>query len=285
MVRKSFLSICVFLFFFLFSTFPGYGAFEEKGGGARPAGMAGAFTAVADDVNAIYFNPAGLKLIKAIEGMATTTRLYGLKDLAYYSLNGAIPTKKLGAYGFSYSQFGSSQYMESEIIFSSGQSIADGICFGLNFKIMNLKVKGASTGSSYGKAQALGLDLGAIADVGRRFRLGVMTMNLNSPKVGNTSENLAQRIMIGTSFRLFPGYTVSFDLHLPMSSMAVEPEVKAGLEVALVGNVFLRAGIENEPARFCGGLSLLWNLFSLDYAFLTHPFLSGQHLFSFSLHL
>jgi hypothetical protein len=34
------------------------------GSGARSEGMGGAFTAVADDVNALTFNPAGLALLK-----------------------------------------------------------------------------------------------------------------------------------------------------------------------------------------------------------------------------
>lgn len=35
--------------------------------GARPMGMGGAFTAVADDINAVYWNPAGLQQLKTCE--------------------------------------------------------------------------------------------------------------------------------------------------------------------------------------------------------------------------
>ena len=44
-----------------------YAGFYDLGTGARPLGMGHAFTAVADDVNAIYYNPAGLVYIMATE--------------------------------------------------------------------------------------------------------------------------------------------------------------------------------------------------------------------------
>ena len=36
------------------------GAYTDVGYGVRPMGMGGAFTAVSDDPNAAYYNPAGL---------------------------------------------------------------------------------------------------------------------------------------------------------------------------------------------------------------------------------
>jgi len=248
-------------------------------------GMAGAFTGVADDVNAIYCNPAGLELVEEVETMGMTTRLFGLKDLTYYLFGGVVPTKKIGAFGLSYSQFGCSEYRESQTIFSSGQSLGSDVYFGFNVKIMSIKIKGASTNSGYGRASAFGLDVGVLADISSKFRLGVMAMNLNSPRLGSCPENLAQRIMVGASFQPLSGYITSLDLHLPMSSIMVDPEIRAGFEVTLSRNFTLRVGVENDPVRFTGGFGLRWNIFKFDYAFLSHPFLNGQHLFSFSLHL
>ena len=50
----------------------GTGALFDIGMGARALGMGGAFVAVADDANALYYNPAGLALI---EGDRKSTRL------------------------------------------------------------------------------------------------------------------------------------------------------------------------------------------------------------------
>lgn len=285
MVRRAFLLIFAFSVFYFSTLSCGYGAFEEKGAGARVMGMAGAFTGVADDVNAIYCNPAGLELVKGAEIMGMTTRLFGLKDLAYYLFSGVVPTKRVGAFGLSYSQFGCSEYIESQTILSSGQSLGSGIYFGFNVKIMSVKIEGASANSDYGKASAFGLDMGALADISSKFRLGVMAMNLNSPRLGNCPENLAQTIRLGASFQPLSGYTTSLDLLLPISSIVVEPEIRAGFEATLTRNFTLRVGVENDPARFSGGFGFSWNIFRFDYAFLSHPILNSQHQFSFSLHL
>jgi hypothetical protein len=285
MVRKVFLLIFISAVFYFSTSSLGYGAFEEKGTGARPMGMAGAFTGVADDVNAIYWNPAGLELAKEIEIVGMATRLFGLKDLTYYLFAGMVPTKKWGAFGFSYSQFGCSEYKESQTIISSGQNLGSGLYFGFNIKIMSLKIEGASENSEYGRASALGLDLGALASISSKFRLGIMATNLNSPRLGNCSENLAQIIRLGAAFQPLSGYIISIDFHLPMSAIIVDPEIRAGFEVLLGRNFVLRTGIENEPTRFTAGFGFRWEIFRIDYAFLTHPFLNGEHQFSFSLHL
>lgn len=60
---------------------PCYGAFEDIGAGARPVAMGSAFAAVADDVNTLYYNPAGLGQLRHPQMTAGYGRLYmGLTD-------------------------------------------------------------------------------------------------------------------------------------------------------------------------------------------------------------
>jgi len=60
-----FLSAAVIAALHLYSSFPVHAASlaETRGFGVRATGMGGAFTAVADDVSAIYYNPAGIAQI------------------------------------------------------------------------------------------------------------------------------------------------------------------------------------------------------------------------------
>src|SRR5690349_9080042 len=56
-------------------------AFEDNGTGARPTGLGNAYTALADDVLALYYNPAGLARVQQVEASSEYSRLYnGLSD-------------------------------------------------------------------------------------------------------------------------------------------------------------------------------------------------------------
>src|SRR5258708_2464990 len=62
------------------------GAFASEGTGARPIGMGGAFSAIADDANATYINPAGMAFFKEKEHFASFTHsnLFSLNILSRY---------------------------------------------------------------------------------------------------------------------------------------------------------------------------------------------------------
>lgn len=65
------------------------GAFLALGGGARPAGMGGAFTAIADDASAGSWNPGGLGQLESASAVAMYDSLGADRSLSY--LAGAAP--------------------------------------------------------------------------------------------------------------------------------------------------------------------------------------------------
>ena len=91
--------------------------FLKVGMGARPAAMADAFTAVSDDVSAIYWNPAGLALTKGIGFSATHGEwLQGVKN---DFLAGSMNLGKYGAVGLSITTENTGQFL-STVQTSSG---------------------------------------------------------------------------------------------------------------------------------------------------------------------
>ncbi len=66
---------CLGLIFALLVYRFAFASFENTFLGARPAGLANSFTAVSDDINSIYFNPAGLARIHQPESLIQGGRL------------------------------------------------------------------------------------------------------------------------------------------------------------------------------------------------------------------
>ena len=72
--------------------------------GARPVGMAEAFTSIADDANALRWNPAGLAYLPINQFTFSYTKLFwGIEgDNLYQGFVGyAHPTRRLGTFGIS----------------------------------------------------------------------------------------------------------------------------------------------------------------------------------------
>jgi hypothetical protein len=95
---------------------PAEAAFQELLWGARPASMAGAFVAMADDANAPAYNPAGISWITQSELTFMYAQLYsGLNfyagsdtsrlGLGYFSFVPSIKDKHYGSYAISWSNF------------------------------------------------------------------------------------------------------------------------------------------------------------------------------------
>lgn len=68
--------------------------FLKLGVGARPVAMGEAFTAVADDANAMFWNPAGMGMMKGIDVSLMFMNLYG--DVGYASGATVFPIERKG---------------------------------------------------------------------------------------------------------------------------------------------------------------------------------------------
>jgi hypothetical protein len=72
-------------------------AFLKIGPGARPVGMGEAFTGVADDIHAIYWNPAGLATLKHAEITGMHMQYFQMIQYEFAAI--AIPTAENGTWG------------------------------------------------------------------------------------------------------------------------------------------------------------------------------------------
>jgi hypothetical protein len=169
---KKILLCCLLICSFCFAVF------EDLESGARADGMAGAMTAVADDASAIQFNPAGLNQIENISVMSFYKLLFGgvgvnLHDVCFdlaYPIN-----KKVGVVGVSLQEMGISLNSERVVSFSHGFSLVRDITFGYSIRGYSLYQKDFGTGYN------IGLDLGVMSKVYKRWQAGFYIHNINNP--------------------------------------------------------------------------------------------------------
>jgi len=73
--------------------------FLKIGIGSRAIGMGGAFTAVANDASALYWNPAGIARLKKMEGIFSHTNW--VLDINHEFVGFVVPAGLMGNFGFS----------------------------------------------------------------------------------------------------------------------------------------------------------------------------------------
>jgi hypothetical protein len=247
--------------------------FEENESGVRPEGMAGAFTAIADDAGAVDFNPAGLFQVEAAQAQAFGKLLYGGAGVGLHTTHAVLclPVAKLGTMGLRWQETGFSLEAQRSLKFAHGFRLAEGLAFGYGLNGYNLSQK------DFGQGFAFGLDLGLFARIYKLWTIGFYAHNLNMPKMGNGIGNgdLPRLLVLGLGFSPAAGINSAVDI----SKEPGQPtNVSVGQEFRIVENhLVLRAGVQTEPVRLSFGLRTGLSKIHLDYALRTHPTLPLTH--------
>lgn len=271
--------------------------------GARPIGLGESFTAIADDGNAVYWNPAGLPALKRIEFNSMYANLYGIEGLKNLYLSFVYPITPRFVLGISWFDFGfcddELEYYRDKANLSFGANIFRTLSLGANIKYINTDAR--LDGYSEGKAYGYGFDLGGLysAPVKKGFidhvNLGVMAHDVGGTSITysdtkNSEKILPQNIRFGLA--IYPKDELSLKL-LTLSDALIafdfDDRFHFGTEAWLFENLALRTGIQkdfhtDESPTYSIGTSIKFPYVSikLDYAYVIPPTLPSTHLFSLS---
>ena len=282
------------------------GAFLRAGTGARALGMGNAFTALAEDSSASYWNPAGLALVQSpsfgsMVGLLSLNRSFNylslafpaqehkeklnLKDTASFPWTGAWGGK--GQWGFSWVYFSLGDDFEGRsgdtaafytfadqqnaYYLSHGRSIASWLSVGFSGKFLYRELAGFS-------ATGFGLDLSMLALVDRHLRVAVVLADLFTAQGWTTGfkETFPALTRIGLASPWLNGRLVVTGDVQGLSGQ--QPRYRAGLEGWFFKVLAGRIGV-NEYGFTAGG-SLVVPVYDteirLDYGIAPDPLKIGQ---------
>lgn len=251
--------------------------FEDKGVGARPLAMGAGFYALADDVHALFWNPAGLADIENRQFAAGQGKLFGISELKHDFAALAWPLKGWSNLGFSYERFGGNIYEEQTASLSLAYRMAEGVSAGLNLKYLSTNIM--NTPSRNGHAA----DFGVLADISRYARIGLVVVNAGHQHDGSEPFRvfkLGISSQVDERFRIMAGIS-----RTESDTQAYHTSFHVGQEYS-VGDAFdLRAGWESKPALLSVGFGFQIQGWNIDYCYRSHSILPATHLVTMGIGL
>lgn len=271
--------------------------FLKIGAGARPTAMGEAFVGIADDVNAVYYNPAGLSNISRPELTAMHTQWF--QDMNYEFAGFAYPTNK-GAFAFSAATLkvedlerrnndesyqGSFEAMDAAYALSYARNLGPLVSFGLTGRYIKQEIDSYS-------ASTLAGDVGFLKRFAKRkFSLGLAIKHFGQPvEFKNVSDPLPLTIDLGWGTVLFrEKLRLGIDLRFPRDN---DIQYGTGLEFKQpMGNdlrLSLRGGYnsavtdikDGQGYSFGGGIG--FRRLDLDFAWI--PFGVLGNTFRYAVH-
>jgi tetratricopeptide (TPR) repeat protein len=212
---------------------PAQAAYEDVGVGARVQGMGNAFTAIADDVYSIYYNPAGLGTLERPQLATTYSRLFtGLSDNSnlqnsFLAYERPLQYGRQGTLGLAWNYFTlDSLYKEMSLYTSYGRRIfaeqaPNGLYAGATLKYLNRSIGGVSAaGNSFnntglrtglpdpvlqkGSKSNIDMDFGLLYRIRPKLSLGVMFQHLFEPNIAfsdSDTDKLGRNVKLAAAYQ------------------------------------------------------------------------------------
>ncbi len=247
------------------------GSFVDLGFGTRASGMGNAFSAQADDANAVFWNPGGLLASDKIQIDFNYINQLGI--IPYSSFGASVPLGKRQSVGAGFIYSGNSALKELTFVAGYARRFSD---FAVG---VNLKYRYASFGNNdfnasdyvvfdddeistgnmnrvYGSGNGFGIDLGVRYFLTKNVTLGFVlkdivapfywnSQNNNSlnPARGKYNESMPLKSAFGISFNSHKGFILNGDFQPAILNDEINV-VRLGAEYTVFEIISFRAGTQ-----------------------------------------
>lgn len=257
---------------------------EQVPVGPRPLAMGGAFTAIADGPDAMYWNPAGLAGLSLSTIRVTQAELHGL----------GIEDNVVGLVAPAFGRFGVGlEWYRSGYRDDVFEDALDRLGAGIGWRVSDRVRVGATLryrrygqtfgGVDQGTGAGFGADVGALVRPWRSLQVGFMWRDAGGSELefddGSTSTPYEQAFDVGVAWRVRPEWVFAADLGR---------DLRMGTEIRVVEALTIRAGWSKDrdgldDGRVTAGFGVRLGPTVLEYAFQDHPALDPTHHVGLSL--
>jgi hypothetical protein len=256
--------------------------------GARAASMGGAFTGVADDSTAFYWNPAGIAFGAFLGAGIYHGREESDRGGSLFEDRASGLSLEYTFMGVAFTQFRQSVGVDGDQRGLDTFDVAVSVLQSL--PIDNLVVAGTihylsgttSLGDMESGSNSWDVDLGVMYELNGVFRAGLMLSHLREARFvlpDHDRLRVPRHARAGISVRLPQSFLIAFDADLSTQGPSSDPwrEISLGAEKGLLDRrLFIRAGLRAEagsdlgsrPALALGAGVQFWKL-ELEAAYLT----------------
>ncbi len=259
------------------------------GAGARAMGLGNAYTALAEDATAVYYNPAGLPFLSSQQISFLHTVLFAgtVYDFASY----VYPHSDIGGFGIAAMRIGTDDIgrrdritdlgrfsaSQMQFLISFGRRIDEHFAAGATLKLAHHSIDDYS-------AYGYGLDVAGRALLTEKLRAGFLFQDMIGARMRMATfrERTPFTFRTGLAFETgiedspFTG-VASLDLDKPEKRNV---KLRAGLEVRHTSGLALRGGYDRD--NFTLGMGLIYQQLTFDYAYKFIDNLGDSHRFSLS---
>jgi hypothetical protein len=245
--------------------------------GARPQGMGGAFVALSDDANAVFWNPAGLSLINRGEATFMHWNFKEISQLMVDYLSMAYPLPK-GTIGFSWIRQGAeleegplinkSMMTENSFLLSYGLHLTSKLSVGLSLNRLLID-------SRIGNGGGFSFEFGGMLKMFENYDWTFAAVAKNI--VGNMkNESLHPSYLLGTAYQ-FSSQNKMHNIAMALDLHTYEDiDGKEGLTLNYAGGIEYLLRLDNYTValragggrkNYSYGFGLGWDFLSLDYCY------------------